>query len=82
MAVGSRHIVVRDYKRTLVRVIEGLGDRADLVARVLRALLEHSVKWAGPNQVTGIVSKHDLRAAAGEAAVVEFIRLAGLAQHE
>jgi len=75
----EEHIVIDNYRQTLDRVLGELEMRSDVPGRKLRARLAMMRKWAGPNQLKGIISKADLTNAGGDDAVREFLSLAGMA---
>jgi uncharacterized protein YjbI with pentapeptide repeats len=75
----GEHIVIDNYCQTLDRALALLEMRSDVPSRKLRARLAVMRKWAGPNQLKGIINKADLINAGGEDAVREFVSLAGLA---
>jgi len=60
------HIVLNEYPQTLDRILEALRDRADMASRMLAADLGVCRKWAGPQQVRGVLNKKDLLETGGE----------------
>jgi uncharacterized protein YjbI with pentapeptide repeats len=69
------HFVVRDFKGVLQAAIGAYADRDDPNARGLRGLFEHTLKWAGPEQEVGVISKRDLIDVAGPKSVDEFAQI-------
>jgi len=57
---GRDHLLIRDYARTLHRMIEALRPRVDDAARGLLGLLLDYRKWAGGNQQVGVIKKTDV----------------------
>ena len=71
----DHHVIVKDYQRVLDRLLDILNTRTDLVSRKMAAIFANKRKWAGPNQIEGVISKYDLLYIGGEEAVIEFLRL-------
>ena len=71
----DQHILVNDYKRSLGRVLEGLDPCSSVASKKLAALLKSNLKWAGPNQLHGVISKRVLIEFGGQEALNDFIRL-------
>jgi len=74
---GDEHILLEDYRATLERALKVFRARPDTQSKAMAAIFEHKLKWAGPNQERGIVSKRDLIEVGGDEAVNEFLQLAG-----
>lgn len=69
------HIVVGDWKHSLGRLIKALKGRSDQGSLGMAAAFEIQLKWAGPNQWRGVISKHDLLEAIGEDHLDEVVNL-------
>jgi uncharacterized protein YjbI with pentapeptide repeats len=77
----ANHIVVEDYKVTLNRMLDVMRDRSDKPARMLKAVLEMELKWAGPNRRRGVINKLDLLEAGDPALASELLLVCGRAVH-
>lgn len=71
----SEHIILKNYKASLDKMLNALKLRSDVSSRRLTAILGMMRKWAGPNQAQGILSKAELVGAGGEELVAELLRL-------
>jgi hypothetical protein len=69
------HLIVGDWKNSLSRLIKLLNDRADQGSKAMAAGLECVLKWSGPNQRRGVISKHDLLESVGEDHLDEIVNL-------
>ena len=54
------HILIEDYRSVLTQMLARLRNDADLHSGYVRTLLAFKLRWAGPHQVTGVVSALDL----------------------
>jgi len=63
---NSEHILIQSYPAVLDRMIAALGTEGGLSSRRLAAVFEHDRKWAGPNQVQGVLNVQDLIEVGGE----------------
>jgi len=70
-------IVIGNYTETLKQVLQSLKAKADVRSRKLAAIIESDLKWAGPKQTEGVVSKRDLNEVGGEWAIDEFLKFVG-----
>jgi len=70
-------IVLENYSETLKQVLRTLKTRSDTPSMKLAAIIESDLKWAGPGQKQGLISKRDLNEVGGEWAVNEFLKLIG-----
>jgi len=59
------HLVLTDYRTNLERAIGELSGLDSPGAKSARTILAHMLKWAGPEQQTGLVSVRELRSVAG-----------------
>ena len=57
---SDQHIVLDHYKACLEKMLKALSDRPDVGSKKLQAILKTKLKWAGPNQRVGVLSKPDL----------------------
>ena len=71
----GEHLLIRDYARTLTRVIDTFKGRTDLGSKGFTAVFSDMKKWVGPKQTVGIISKADVLDIAGEAGLRELIGL-------
>jgi hypothetical protein len=69
------HLIVEDVKNSLGRIIKVLRDRPDKGSHGMAAALETVLKWTGPNQRRGVISKHDLLETVGEDYLDEVVNL-------
>jgi uncharacterized protein YjbI with pentapeptide repeats len=74
---GDDCILLENYSETLKLVLQNLKTGSDIPSKKMAAILEHDLKWAGPGQKQGVISKRDLNEVAGEWGVAEFLRLVG-----
>jgi uncharacterized protein YjbI with pentapeptide repeats len=73
--VDDRHIIVHDFAAVLDRVLSAYEGNEEPYARQMVTYFDAARRWLGPNQRTGIVSKHDLLEIGGDRAVEDFIAL-------
>jgi uncharacterized protein YjbI with pentapeptide repeats len=65
------HLVVDNYREVLKRVLARLEGTSDTLSRVMTAVLESNLRWAGPNQRVGCVSRWDVDGDEGFARIKE-----------
>lgn len=70
------HVVLKGYVPALDRMLGYLEGRTDLPSRQAAAVLGMKRKWAGPNQVSGILNVAELSGFGSEELVSELLKLA------
>ena len=73
------HLIIKNYRCVLQKVLAALKDNENNHARRLRAILEIDLKWIGPQQQIGVLCRLDFRerwGEAGEEFAVELLRRA------
>lgn len=79
---SPEHIVIKNFVPTLDKVIDALKQQGDNSARKLVAYLAVLRKWAGPNQMHGVLNIHDLGEIAGQNGVDRLLgALARISEH-
>jgi|SRR5579864_127652 len=75
------HLIIKNYRCVLRRVLDALKDNESNHARRLRAILELDLKWMGPEQQIGVLCRLDFRerwGETGEEFAMELLRQAEL----
>jgi uncharacterized protein YjbI with pentapeptide repeats len=72
----EEHIIVeKDFPHVLEALHSTFRDRDDIPSRRLTAILAHELKWLGPKQRRGVLSKGDLLNSGGQEGLNEALRI-------
>lgn len=74
---SNEHIVLSNYKACLNKMVDALSNRADVQAMRIQAILKTKLKWAGPHQREGVLSKPDLLDQASPDVLSQLLSLCG-----
>lgn len=74
---SNQHIVLSNYKACLSKMLDTLGDCKDESSKRVQAIFRMKLKWAGPNQREGVLSKTDLLEQASPDVLTQLLSLCG-----
>ena len=74
---SNQHILLSNYKACLSRMLDTLSNCKDESSKRVQAILRMKLKWAGPNQREGVLSKPDLLEQGSPDVITQLLSLCG-----